>query len=214
MRKETDMHCIDNSEKKSNLYFYLLIFLLLICSRLFDIYTTYLATPNLTGESNIMVRYLGLGWLNLIVMNVVIILFFFLLFRFSWSKFMKKYPNKWMIDNTPSRESNNEMSYPTEDKQVRSRASQRNISLEIGMTLPIYVIITGYFQGIVNMMIHLELIIFSFTSFLFLYPVIIGGIFGYISLYITKRFLYLGQPRFIKKAHKIMIPKSIKGHEG
>jgi len=125
---------------------------------------------------------------------------------------MKRYPNKDMWNNPFSRELNNK-SYPIENKQVRSHASRRNISLEIGMTLPIYVIITGYFQGIVNMMIHLELIIFSFASFLFLYPIIIGGIFGYISLYITKRFLYLGHPRFIKKAHKIMMPKSTKGHK-
>lgn len=205
--KEKEFPCIDHSQKKFNLYLYLVIFTLLICSRFFDMYTTYLATPNLTGESNIMVRYLGLGWFNLIFMNIAIILAFFFLFKFSWSKFMNRNPNRRMRDNPSSRELNNDVKYPITNKHVRSRASHRNISLEIGMTLPIYIIITGYFQGIVNMMIHLELIIFSFTSFLFLYPVIIGGAFGYISLYITKRFLYLGHPRFAKKAHKIMMPK-------
>ena len=212
--KEKDMPCIGYSHKRSRLSLYLIIFLLLICSRLFDMYTTYLATPNLTGESNIMVRYLGLGWLKLIFMNVLIILVFFFLFRFSWSKFMKRYPNKRMRDNPSCRELNNDVKHPINNKNVRSRANHRNISLEIGITLPIYVIITGYFQGVVNIMIHLELIIVSFTNFLLLYPAIIGGIFGYISLNITKHILYLKHPRFNKKAHKIMMPKRTVEHKG
>ena len=176
-----------NSQKKSNLSLYLIVFILLLCSRLFDISTTYLATPNLTKESNLMVRILGLGWFNFIFMNIVIIVAFFFLFRFSWSRFMKMHP---LID-----------------KYKKSRVNHRNIPLEIGITLPIYVIITGYFQGIVNIMIHLKLVIVSFTNFLYLYPAIIGGVFGYISLYITKHILYLKPPWFRKKAHKVMIPK-------
>ncbi|UCG69115.1 MAG: hypothetical protein JSV09_15240 [Thermoplasmata archaeon] len=178
---------IINSQKKSNLSLYLIVFILLLCSRIFDISTTYLATPNLSNESNIMVRALGLGWFNFIFMNIVIILAFFFLFRFSWSKFMK--------------------THPLIDKYRKSHGNHRNISLEIGITLPIYVIITGYFQGLVNIMIYLKLIIVSFTNFLYLYPAIIGGVFGYISLYITKHVLYLERPRLRKKAHKVMIPK-------
>jgi hypothetical protein len=211
---EKEFPCIDHPQKKSSLSFYLVIFILLICSRFFDIYTTYLATPNLTKESNIMVRYLGLGWFNLIIMNLVIILVFFFLFRFSWSKFKKRYPNKWNRDNPSSRELNNDVRSPTNNKDIRSSSKHRNISLEIGMTLPIYVIITGYFQGIVNIMIHLKLIMFSFTSFLLLYPAIIGGVFGYISLHITKHILYLKHPRFTRKAHKIMMPKRTVEHKG
>jgi hypothetical protein len=161
-----------------------------------------------------MVTYLGLGWFKLIVMNIVIILVFFFLFRFSWSRFMKGYPIKRRSNVSSSRELNNDLKHPINNKPIRSPAKHRNIFLEIGITLPIYVIITGYFQGIVNIMIHLELIIVSFTNFLLLYPAIIGGIFGYISLYITKHILYLKHPRFNKKAHKIMMPKRTVEHKG
>jgi hypothetical protein len=96
-----DDHMFDEEENinvssppKPTLSFYLVIFILIICSRLFDIYTTYLATPNLSKESNLLVRYLGLGWFNFIFMNIVIILITFLLFRISWSKFTKINPIK------------------------------------------------------------------------------------------------------------------------
>lgn len=200
-----------NLEKKSNLQIYFVILTLLVCSRLFDIYTTYLATPDLEAESNFMVRYLGFGWFILIIMNVLIIFIFFLLFRFSWSQLMKRYLIKQRPDTPYFQELKNDQRHPKINK--RSYAKHRNISLEIGITLPIYVIITGYFQGLVNLMIHLELIILSFINFLFLYPIIIGGIFGYISLYLTKKFLYLGRPRFNRKPHKVMVPKRAEEHD-
>ncbi len=181
-------------QKKSNLTLYLIILLLLICSRFFDLYTTYLATPDLTKESNLMVIYLGLGWFKLIFMNILIIVIFFLLFRFSWPRLTRRGQDKLKANN------------PT-FKEKKKLTKHRNISHEIGITLPIYVIITGYFQGIVNIMIHLNLIIVSFSILLYLYPIIIGGIFGYISLYLSKKFLYLGHPWFPKKAHKIMMPR-------
>lgn len=181
-----------NSPKNSTLSLYLVIFILLICSRIFDMSTTYLATPNLTMESNIMVRILGLGWFRFIVLNIVIILAFFLLFRFSWSRFSKRRIN---------RQSNEQ------------GISPRNIPLEIGITLPIYVIITGYFQGLINIMIYMKWILISFTHLLFLYPLIVGGIFGSISLYLTKKILYSKDPQFSKKAHKVMIPKKIEEPE-
>jgi hypothetical protein len=200
--------------KNTNLHLYLIILILLICSRLFDIYTTYLATPDLSQESNFMVRYLGLGWLKLIVMNIVIILVFFLLFRVSWSKLMAGYQERRRDNNQPPNELNNYIDHPIINKSIKSRAKHRNIFLEVGLTLPIYVIITGYFQGVVNIMIYSELIIISFTSFLFLYPFIIGFVFGYISLYLTKHLLYFGHPRFSKKAHKVMMPKRSDELEG
>lgn len=196
-----------NSRKKSNLSIYSIVFILLLCSRIFDISTTYLATPDLTMESNILVRHLGLGWFTFILLNILMILIFFLLFRFSWSKFMIRYPIKRMYSIKSIQEMQNDKSYPMNNKQIRTRAKHRNVFLEIGITLPIYVIITGYFQGVVNIMIHLKFIIVSFTNFLILYPLIIGGVFGYFSLYLTKHLLYSGHPWFTKKAHKIMMPK-------
>jgi hypothetical protein len=96
---------------------------------------------------------------------------------------------------------------------MRSSKNRRNVSLEIGITLPIYVIITGYFQGVVNIMIYFKWVIFTFTHFLILYPVIIGGVFGFISLFLTKRIIYLKRPWLSKKAHKVMVPKKIEEEE-
>lgn len=174
------------------LLFYLVIFMLLFCSRLFDMSTTYLATPNLSMESNIMVTTLGLGWFLFIVLNVLITLAIFLLFKFSWSRFS----NRKAISN-----------------YFEPKPKSRNIPLEIGITLPIYVIITGYFQGLINILIYMEWILISFTNLLFLYPLIVGGIFGSISLYLTKKILYARKPRNVKKAHKVRIPKKIEEPE-
>jgi hypothetical protein len=181
------------SSKGSPPSLYLVIFILLFCSRLFDMSTTYLATPNLTLESNIMVRTMELGWFRFIVLNILITLMIFLLFKFSWSKYSNGKTSRHIDEQNPK---------------------PRNIPLEIGITLPIYVIITGYFQGLINIMIYMELILISFTNMLFLYPIIVGGIFGSVSLYLTKKILYSKEPRFSKKAHKVMMPKSIDEHEG
>lgn len=174
------------SPKNSSLSLYLVIFILLICSRLFDIGTTYLATPNLAMESNVMVRFLGFEWFRLIVLNIFIILIFFLLFRYSWARF------------TEGR------AYRNSDEQD---AKPGNFVLEIGITLPIYVIITGYFQGFMNILVYMEWILISFTNLLFLYPLIVGGIFGSISLYLAKKILYSKNPESSKPAHKVMVAK-------
>ncbi|UCE36456.1 MAG: hypothetical protein JSW00_13165 [Thermoplasmata archaeon] len=200
---------VSEPAKHTYLQLYLIILILLICSRLFDIYTTYLATPDLSEESNFMVRYLGLGWLKFIVINIIIILVFFFLFRISWSKLIAEYQKEQWDSNHNPNESNNYLGLPIVNKSIKSHAKHRNIFLEIGLTLPIYVIITGYFQGVINIMIHLELIVISFTSFIFLYPIIIGFVFGYISLYLTKQLLYFRHPLYSKKVLKFMMAKKI-----
>jgi hypothetical protein len=96
----------------------------------------------------------------------------------------------------------------------RQNPKSRNIPLELGITLPIYVIITGYFQGFINIMIYMEWILISFTNMLFLYPIIVGGIFGSVSLYLAKKVLYSKEPMFSKKAHKVMMPKKTDEYEG
>ena len=205
--KNYENSCSLKNSSLSTLSIYLVIFILLICSRLFDIFTTYLATPDLSKESNFVVKHLGFGWLELIAMNILIILVFFYLFRFSWSTFITRYPIKRRYEIHFPCEFQNDVINPEISKHKISYLKSRNIPLEIGITLPLYVIITGYFQGIVNIMIHLEWIVISFTNFTYLYPLIIGVIFGYISLHLARCFLYFKQPWFIKKAHKIMIPK-------
>lgn len=174
------------SPKNSSLSLYLVIFILLLCSRLFDMSTTYLATPNLSMESNIMVTSLGLGWLRFILVNLLITMVIFLVFRISWARYSRR------------REAN---------LRDENRSKKRNLPLEIGITIPIYVIITGYFQGLVNILIYMEWILISFTNLFFLYPIIVGGIFGSISLYLTKKILYSKKSRSSRPAHKVMIAK-------
>ncbi len=184
-----DAECVsDNSysPKNSSLSLYLVIFILLICSRLFDMSTTYLATPNLSMESNIMVTTLGLGWSRFIVVNLLITMVIFLVFRISWARYCRR----------------REASF-----QDGNRSKKRNIPLEIGITIPIYVIITGYFQGLINILIYMEWILVSFTHLLFLYPIVVGGIFGSVSLYLTKKILYSKKSGKKGPAHKVMMAK-------
>jgi hypothetical protein len=64
-----------------------------------------------------------------------------------------------------------------------------------------------------NILIYMEWILISFTNLLFLYPLIVGGIFGSISLYLTKKILYKRNPENVKRAHKVRIPKKIEEPE-
>jgi len=81
----------------------------------------------------------------------------------------------------------------------------RNMAYEIGITLPLFVIITGYFQGIVNILIYFGVIAVSFIHSQFLYPVMIGGVFGIISHYFAKRLLYSRHRPPSKRPHKVMV---------
>jgi len=194
-------------QRNTNLFIYLTVFSLLLCSRIFDIYSTYLVTPDLSGESNFLVRYLGFGWTNLSVMNVAIIVVFFLMFAISWSEFSKRHENDHggshsVIGGFITRNADAEFHDP-----IESEIMQRNLAYEIGITLPVYVIITGYFQGAVNIMIYFGVIVVSFTHSQFLYPVMIGGVFGIISHYFAKRLLYKRHEPLSQKPHKVMMPQ-------
>lgn len=51
------------------------LFLVVITARIFDILTTYIAgNGDLSGEMNILVRILGLGWSSLLLSEVVVVL--------------------------------------------------------------------------------------------------------------------------------------------
>jgi hypothetical protein len=193
------------SPRNSNLCIYITVFALLLCSRIFDIFTTYLASPDLSGESNFLVRYLGFGWTNLYVLNLGIIAVFFLLFAFSLSEFSKIRQNgcessQSSIGGFITR---NEESVFLEP--IETEIMDRNVAYEIGITLPVYVIITSYFQGAVNIMIYFGVIVVSFTHSQFLYPVMIGGVFGIISHYFAKRLLYKRHEPLSNKPHKVMV---------
>ena len=202
---QKDEDRLGSLSRNTNLYIYITVFALLLCSRIFDIYSTYLVTPDLSGESNFLVRYLGFGWTNLSVMNIAIIVVFFLMFAISWSEFSKRRENyhggsHLSVGGFVTREADTEFDDPNE-----SEIMQRNVAYEIGITLPIYVIVTGYFQGVVNIMIYFGVIVVSYTHSQFLYPVMIGGVFGIISHYFAKRLLYKRHEPLSKKPHKVMV---------
>jgi hypothetical protein len=50
-----------------------LLLTLLITGRFFDMYTTYLYIPDLQGETNVLVSWLGAGWFTVIFIHLVII---------------------------------------------------------------------------------------------------------------------------------------------
>ncbi|UCF07463.1 MAG: hypothetical protein JSW28_07380 [Thermoplasmata archaeon] len=207
VRKDLNVFEKFSFQKNANLSVYVLIFLLLLCARVFDIYTTYMATPDLSGESNLMVRYFRLGWMNVSFMNLALIALFFMLFWFSWSEHTKRNQNNGKRIGTHWRGSCFDARLWGIIGSRKRDATQRNYALEVGITLPIYVIITSYFQGVVNLLIHLELIVVSFIHSQFLYPVMIGGVFGIISHYFAKHLLYSKHPPPSKKPHKVMVPQ-------
>ena len=199
----------DPFQENTNLFIYITVFALLLCSRIFDIYSTYLVTPDLSGESNFLVRYLGFGWTNLSVMNMAIITVFFLLFAISWSEYSKRRENDHGGSHSGIGGFITRNAESVFDDPIETETMQRNVAYEIGITLPIYVIITGYFQGVVNIMIYFGVIVVSFTHSQFLYPVMIGGVFGIISHYFAKRLLYKGHEPLSKKPHKVMVSQKL-----
>ncbi|NUM61542.1 MAG: hypothetical protein HUU44_05240 [Ignavibacteriaceae bacterium] len=83
-----------NSEQTSKTKKFILIALLVIVSRLYDVFTTYLYIPNLEGETNILVKFLGAGWTTVIIFQSLLVgLTIFLLF-FYFFKFKPDYPTE------------------------------------------------------------------------------------------------------------------------
>ncbi len=59
------------------------LILIYICAVLLDIYTTYIASPDLKHEGNIVIKYFNLEWKGLIVLNILYILSTILIYYFS-----------------------------------------------------------------------------------------------------------------------------------
>lgn len=61
---------------------------LVVLGRAYDVFTTYLYTPDLTNETNILVKYMGAGWTIVLIVQsllvaITIALLYFYLFRFK-----------------------------------------------------------------------------------------------------------------------------------
>jgi len=79
------MRNIENNEK---LKYFLLLSLLLIIGRAYDVTTTYFYTPDLDNETNILVKFLGAGWTTVLIVQIsltvlTIGLLYFYFFKYS-----------------------------------------------------------------------------------------------------------------------------------
>ncbi|MBE7442584.1 MAG: hypothetical protein HS119_09055 [Flavobacteriales bacterium] len=83
-----------NSEPSGKIKKFILIAFLVIVSRLYDVFTTYLYIPDLEGETNILVKFFGAGWTTVIIFQSLLVgLTVFLLF-FYYFKFKPDYPTE------------------------------------------------------------------------------------------------------------------------
>lgn len=85
---------MNNSEQSGKIKKFILIAFLVIVSRLYDVFTTYLYIPDLEGETNILVKFFGAGWTTVIIFQSLLVgLTVFLLF-FYYFKFKPDYPTE------------------------------------------------------------------------------------------------------------------------
>ncbi|MBL1181572.1 MAG: hypothetical protein HND27_10745 [Bacteroidetes bacterium] len=85
---------MNNSEQSGKTKNFIIIALLVIVSRLYDVFTTYLYIPDLEGETNILVKFFGAGWTTVIIFQSLLVgLTVFLLF-FYFFKFKPDYPTE------------------------------------------------------------------------------------------------------------------------
>lgn len=77
-----------NSKQTYKTRKFIILALLVIVGRLFDATTTYLYTPDLTNETNVLVKLFGAGWASFAIIQttlivIIIYLLYFYLFKFK-----------------------------------------------------------------------------------------------------------------------------------
>jgi hypothetical protein len=75
-------------ENKGAMKKFIILSFLIIIGRTFDASTTFLYTPDLTNETNVIVKFLGANWTSVIIVQVLLTgltigLLYFYLFKFS-----------------------------------------------------------------------------------------------------------------------------------
>lgn len=79
---------LKNSKQTYKTRKFIILVLLVIVGRLYDATTTYLYTPDLTNETNVLVKLFGAGWtsfaiIQTILIVIIIYLLYFYLFKFK-----------------------------------------------------------------------------------------------------------------------------------
>lgn len=85
---------MNNSEQSGKIKKFILIALLVIVSRLYDVFTTYLYIPDLEGETNILVKFFGAGWTTVIIFQSLLVGLTVFLLYFYFFKFKPNYPTE------------------------------------------------------------------------------------------------------------------------
>jgi len=81
----------DNRTYKRKTKNFIILSLFVIIGRTYDASTTYLYTPDLTNETNILVKFLGANWTSVLFVQILLTgltigLLYFYLFKFSPSR--------------------------------------------------------------------------------------------------------------------------------
>ena len=71
---------------------FVILAFLVILGRLYDVTTTYLYTPDLKNETNILVVFLGAGWTSVIIIQSLLVGLIVALLYFYFFKFKPDYP--------------------------------------------------------------------------------------------------------------------------
>lgn len=71
---------------------FLLFAILVIVGRFFDVYTTFLYTPDLKNETNVLVVFLGADWTSVILIQSFFVLLAVILLYYYYFRFSPNYP--------------------------------------------------------------------------------------------------------------------------
>jgi hypothetical protein len=79
---------LKKNERTYKIRKFIFLALLVIVGRLYDVTTTYLYTPDLTNETNVLVKLFGAGWTSFAIIQttlvaIIIYLLYFYLFKFN-----------------------------------------------------------------------------------------------------------------------------------
>lgn len=84
---------MENTNQGKKKLKFILLALLVIIGRLYDVTTTYLYTPDLKNETNVLVKFLGAGWTSVIIIQSLIVGLIVYLLYFYFFKFKPTYPS-------------------------------------------------------------------------------------------------------------------------
>lgn len=83
---------MENPSQPNKTIKFIILALLVIIGRLYDVTTTYLYTPDLKNETNVLVKFLGAGWTSVIIIQSLLVGLTVYLLYFYFFRFKPNYP--------------------------------------------------------------------------------------------------------------------------